>query len=395
VSTSVVDATEMAKIIQNIEDCFATLDVAGLSTSVSGLSTSVSSISTKLDNVSTSVSGLGTSVSSISTKLDNVSTSVSGLSTSVSNMATKLNHVSTSVSSMSTKLNNVSTSVSVITSLPIIQEAFNQKDSLTTLMGVTQGGGNASNGTLLTQGGGFDNTFRTSTTYVAGRIGQPYEERPTVDAIAAGVGSYAGADGATSYGAWSNAQDANTTAIGFRATATNAGSVAIGFQARAIADPATAVGSNSLASGNDSVALGASAQATANRSVALGAYSVADQANTVSVGSVGNERRITNVANGVNLTDAVNVSQLNDVASRIRGAYTGAVMSMAMNGIVMPSLQAGESGLGLGVGMYKGYTALAFGFKSMSSDGNTAWGVTMSTSGSSWSSNFGVGFKWK
>ncbi len=45
-------------------------------------------------------------------------------------------------------------------------------------------------------------------------------------------------------------------------------------------------------------------------SVALGTGSVADEENTISVGSSTNQRRITNVAAGVNATDAVNVSQL-------------------------------------------------------------------------------------
>jgi trimeric autotransporter adhesin len=207
----------------------------------------------------------------------------------------------------------------------------------------------------------------------------------------AGTGT-AATNGATAYGAYATAQDENTTAIGFRAVATFAGSVAIGFQARAIADPTVAVGDNSLASGNDSVALGASAQATANRAVALGAFSVADQPNTISVGAPGDERRITNVAPGINPTDAVNLSQLRDV-SRI--AYSGTAMGFAMSGAVMPNLLPGEKGLGAGVGTYRGYGALAVQFKSMADSGNSAWGVGVSTTGKEWGMQVGVGFKWK
>ncbi|MCC5846523.1 MAG: YadA-like family protein [Verrucomicrobia bacterium] len=47
--------------------------------------------------------------------------------------------------------------------------------------------------------------------------------------------------------------------------------------------------------------------------MALGANSVADQDDTVSVGAAGAERRITNVAPGVDGTDAVNVNQLQGV----------------------------------------------------------------------------------
>ena len=59
-----------------------------------------------------------------------------------------------------------------------------------------------------------------------------------------------------------------------------------------------------------SVAIGSGSIAAADNSVALGTGSVADEENTISVGSSTNQRRITNVAAGVNATDAVNVSQL-------------------------------------------------------------------------------------
>lgn len=49
--------------------------------------------------------------------------------------------------------------------------------------------------------------------------------------------------------------------------------------------------------------------------MAIGSGSVANVANTVSVGSPGNERRITNVAAGINATDAVNVGQLGSMSS--------------------------------------------------------------------------------
>ncbi|EIF29679.1 hemagglutinin-like protein, partial [Burkholderia sp. Ch1-1] len=89
---------------------------------------------------------------------------------------------------------------------------------------------------------------------------------------------------------------------------------------------------DSSATGTDAVAIGGNAQATTTNSVALGSNSVANSTSLttagftpldgtaisaatavggeVSVGSAGAERRITNVAAGLNATDAVNVSQL-------------------------------------------------------------------------------------
>ena len=267
--------------------------------------------------------------------------------------------------------------------------------------------GAATGSMLQTQGPTFNSTTLENVP-IPGDCTVANGANTTVTGLCANAGTRAGVNGATTttpalgataYGSHSLAQDANTTAIGFRATATFEGSVAIGFQARAIADPATAVGANSLASGNDSVALGASAQATGNRAVALGAYSVADQPNTVSVGSAGNERRITNVAPGVNPTDAVNISQLGGLQQQVNDvtnvAYSGIAMSMAMAGTYMPNLESGEKALGIGIGNYRGYGALGMNFKALNNDGKSAWGFGISTTGKEWGLNFGTSWKWR
>ena len=95
--------------------------------------------------------------------------------------------------------------------------------------------------------------------------------------------------------------------------------VAIGENAMATAAYTVAVGEGSQAFGNSSTALGygAHVESDAKNSVALGANSVADKANTVSVGRVGAERQITNVAAGIERTDAANVGQLEDFQSQV------------------------------------------------------------------------------
>ena len=67
------------------------------------------------------------------------------------------------------------------------------------------------------------------------------------------------------------------------------------------------------------MALGRNASASAAQSVALGSNSIADRANTVSVGAAGSERQIVNVARGTAATDAVNVTQLQDVTALLGG----------------------------------------------------------------------------
>ncbi len=133
-------------------------------------------------------------------------------------------------------------------------------------------------------------------------------------------------------------------AIGQNASANNLsgatpnadGTVAVGDSAKAT-DGGVAVGGASYA-GSMATAVGAGATATTANSVALGANSVANSttlgtagfapvggtaisattaAGEVSIGKAGAERRITNVAAGLNPTDAVNVSQLMSVDAKV------------------------------------------------------------------------------
>ncbi|KVQ28764.1 hypothetical protein WK00_22390 [Burkholderia ubonensis] len=85
----------------------------------------------------------------------------------------------------------------------------------------------------------------------------------------------------------------------------------------------------SVTPGTSGVAFGAGSAAMAGNAVALGAYSIADHANTVSVGSAGNERQITNVAAGLQDTDAVNFKQLNDAYNDL-GKFCTTVRRMCL-----------------------------------------------------------------
>ncbi|SAL80071.1 transporter [Caballeronia peredens] len=118
-----------------------------------------------------------------------------------------------------------------------------------------------------------------------------------------------------------------------------------------------------IASGSGSTAMGNGAVASGENSVAIGSGSVASEDNTMSVGSQGNERRITNVAPGVNGTDAVNMNQLSAVQSSVnsvaRSAYSGVAAAMAM-----PNLTPRDPGkvlVAAGVANYKGYSAVGVG----------------------------------
>ncbi|MFV1848699.1 ESPR-type extended signal peptide-containing protein [Stenotrophomonas maltophilia] len=112
-----------------------------------------------------------------------------------------------------------------------------------------------------------------------------------------GLGSYAETSGgyATAVGHFARAFGGNGTALGTKAYANGRGATALGHDAQATLDNALAIGSG--------------ARATYSESVAIGANSVTYASRSVSVGSRGYERRIMNVGEGVEGTDAVNVNQ--------------------------------------------------------------------------------------
>ncbi len=98
--------------------------------------------------------------------------------------------------------------------------------------------------------------------------------------------------------------------------------IAIGYTsgttAQATGNDSIALGGGAVASQNGAVAIGRSVVATGSNSVAIGFGSMATAANTFSVGNAINQRRIVNVADGINDTDAATVGQVTaDIQSAI------------------------------------------------------------------------------
>ncbi|CAB3768756.1 hypothetical protein LMG30113_05809 [Burkholderia paludis] len=173
---------------------------------------------------------------------------------------------------------------------------------------------------------------------------------------------------------------------------------------------ATAAGSGSVASGSGSTALGDHATASGANSVALGANSVATAANTVSVGSVGNERTISNLAPGVNGTDAVNVNQLNSgVSNAVAQAnqYTnqqieglkndmnsGVAAAMAVAGLPQPT-GPGKSMVAVAGSTWQGQQGLALGVSTVSENGKWIYkGALTTSSRGGTGAVLGAGYQW-
>ncbi|ONY87862.1 hypothetical protein A8F31_31680, partial [Burkholderia cenocepacia] len=185
-----------------------------------------------------------------------------------------------------------------------------------------------------------------------------------------------GGPGSIVVGDGADASGANSSAIGQGAVASGNNGSAVGQGAIASGNNGTAIGQGSLASGENSTALGQGASATGSGSVAIGQGSVATETNTVSFGNGTEEgnRRLVNIADGINASDAATKGQLdramesvdarfndtnraiNDVA---KNAYAGIAAAMAMPNMT-PSAP-GKTVVAVGTANFKSGSAIAAG----------------------------------
>ena len=186
------------------------------------------------------------------------------------------------------------------------------------------------------------------------------------------------------------------------AKASGKDSTAMGYGSEAKGDHSTALGNNAKANAARSTAIGHNADAKASGSVALGEGSVAKEENTVSVGDIGHERRITNVQDPKNLTDAANKryvdnsissvrSELKQTDRKLRGGIAGAV---AMANIPTAN-RAGGTMVGIGVGSFKGQSAVAVGVNRASDSNRVHFKMSGSaTTSGDYAVGAGMGYQW-
>jgi trimeric autotransporter adhesin len=206
--------------------------------------------------------------------------------------------------------------------------------------------------------------------------------------LSLGVGSSAGVGGtALGYGSTAGGE---SVAVGNNAFAVGPNDTALGFNAHVGATGGVAVGANAAidpkATYATAIGYGARVGPNGSNAVAIGANSVANSPNTVSFGSVGAERRLTNVAAGVSNTDAANYGQ-------VKTAYAGVAMAFALTA-ESPTLAAGEQAIAGGVGYYKGQTGFSLRYEARPT---SAWfvggGLAVSQDGEV-GGTAGVAFKW-
>jgi len=176
---------------------------------------------------------------------------------------------------------------------------------------------------------------------------------------------------ASAFGQMSAASGDYSTALGQAVVASGENSIAVGVNSQASAKNAIAIGSGAIANNFNSVALGAGSDTARN--------------NTVSVGSASNQRTISNLAPGVQGTDAANMSQLN---SSTKSANRGIAGISAIAGL--PGVDAGKD-YGFGFGNYGNASAIAMGGQVRLADHlNLKIGASSSTG--SYASSMGLGY---
>ncbi|ORF27808.1 YadA family autotransporter adhesin, partial [Snodgrassella alvi] len=408
------------------------------------------SLSTGLSSLSTSLGG--TNLGSMSTSISNMLTSISDLNANALQWNSGISAYDAARGSIEgQRITGIKDGNIAAGSLDAVNagQLWKVQSSLSTLSTKVDAlpTGNISNDALTSLSTAISARTASQLASIAAGLGSSYDpntglSKPKYDSTTP-TGGIASADNVAD--ALRNIQDygtkyAKSNSAKAASIAQGVDSVAIGGASMASGTSAVAIGDSASASSANGVALGSQAKVTQSGGVALGSGSVASTAagkegyipvtatqqqaaairatksteGAVSVGdaSKGVYRQITGVAAGTADTDAVNVAQLKGVNNQItninkyvnqvndrvqrteRRAYSGTALAMALSGAYLPSLNAGEQAVGVGVGTYRGYTAVGANYKAMSNSGNIGWGAGVSTTGKEVGFNAGVGFKW-
>jgi trimeric autotransporter adhesin len=306
------------------------------------------------------------------------STAASGVAVGGGAAATAANSVALGASSLANRANTVSVGTAGATRQIVNVGAATQATDAVNYAQLqaaglkTDSSGNATNSFVA-----YDDTTEGKVT-LGGSAGT------TLTNVAAGAVTSSSTDAVTGAQLWNTNQqlsDLTQSVQNQQQTGSSSISVNTGSQ------PAAA------ATGNNAVAVGGGAQASGDNSVAIGSGSVADVANTVSVGSQGNERRITNVANGTAPTDAVNLGQMQSaIGDTARAAYSGVAAATALT--MIPEVDPGKTlAVGVAGGTYKGYQAAAVGASARITQ-NLKIKIGAGVSGSETTIGAGASYQW-
>ena len=393
----------------------ASTSASAANSSATAASTSASAANSSATAASTSASAADSSATAASTSASAANSSATAASTSASAADSSATAASTSASAADSSATAASTSASAAnSSATAASSSASAANSSATAASSSASAANSS----ATAASSSASAANSSATAASSSASAANSSATAASSSASAANSSATAASSAASAAQSSAQRiedsgliskdgktafaADNTSNRDSAKAKGKDATAAGYGSNASGKNATAIGNNATASGRNSTALGQNATATAENSVAIGQDSVANERNTVSVGRVGNERRITNVADPVNNTDAANKryvdnavgsvrNDLRKTEKKLRGGVAGATAMANIPQVTQP----GKLMVGAGIGNYKGQSAVAIGL-SKSSDNNR---VIFKMSGSAttqgdYNIGAGIGYQW-
>ena len=393
----------------------ASTSASAANSSATAASTSASAANSSATAASTSASAANSSATAASTSASAANSSATAASTSASAANSSATAASTSASAANSSATAASTSASAAnSSATAASTSASAADSSATAASTSASAANSSATAASTSASAADSSATAASTSAS--AANSSATAASTSAFAAGSSATAAASSATAAESSAKRIDdsgliskdgktafaADNTSKRDSAKAKGKDATAIGYGANASDENSTALGNNSQASGKNSTAVGQGAKATANNSVALGKGSVANEANTVSVGSQGNERRVTNVADPIRSTDAANKqyvdrsvgavrSELNKTDKKLRGGIAGATAIANIPQVTKP----GGLVLGLGVGNYRGQSAVAVGYSRASDNNRVIFKMSGAvTTQGDYNVGAGVGYQW-
>jgi len=306
VGQNTTDIANLDGRVTNVEGDITNLDnrVTTVEGNVAGLTSTVNQHTSQISNLNNQVGGLTSTVNQHTSQISNLDGRVTQSTTDIANLDDRVTNVDNRVTNVEGDIVDLSQQITNIGG--DAAEALETANEANAAAGEAQGTADEAlsmaqdNAAFCGRGRGA-NSIRCGTNADV--------EAEASDGIAIGTDAQALAEGGIAMGSGATAVQSNSVAIGAGARAQS--SVAVGTGAQATGTNTTALGDKAAASGEYAVAVGNNSVASGANSVAVGNGSVATEDNTFSVGNATQQRRITNVAPGVDPTDAVNLSQLN------------------------------------------------------------------------------------
>ena len=372
----------------------ASTSASAANSSATAASTSASAANSSATAASTSASAANSSATAASTSASAANSSATAASTSASAAGSSATAASTSASAANSSATAASTSASAANSSATAASTSASAANSSATAASTSASAANSSATAASTSASAANSSATAASTSASAAGSSATAAASSATAAESSAKriddsgLISKDGKTAFAADNTSKRDSAKAKGKDATA-------IGYGANASDENSTALGNNSQASGENSTAVGQDAKATANNSVALGKGSVANEANTVSVGSQGNERRVTNVADPIRSTDAANKQYVDRsvgaVDKKLRGGIAGATAIANIPQVTKP----GGLVLGLGVGNYRGQSAVAVGYSRASDNNRVIFKMSGAvTTQGDYNVGAGVGYQW-